>query len=44
MSYVICPMSYVICPMSYVIAFGPLCPLMKFETEEEAIQMANDTE
>jgi succinate-semialdehyde dehydrogenase / glutarate-semialdehyde dehydrogenase len=24
--------------------FGPLAPLFKFETEEEAIQMANDTE
>ena len=24
--------------------FGPLAPVFKFETEEEAIQMANDTE
>ncbi|MDG6882480.1 NAD-dependent succinate-semialdehyde dehydrogenase [Phocoenobacter uteri] len=24
--------------------FGPLCPLFKFETEDEVIQMANDTE
>ncbi|CAM4036441.1 aldehyde dehydrogenase family protein [Campylobacter hepaticus] len=24
--------------------FGPLAPLFKFETEEEVIQMANDTE
>ena len=24
--------------------FGPLAPLFRFETDEEAIQMANDTE
>lgn len=24
--------------------FGPLVPLIKFSTEEEAIQLANDTE